>query len=95
MMHVPNKPAKRSDTVRYAFIQLSSSSSLSSISYADLKATPAALPALLKAGQHMKVDDFDAHLEDIGALWLRNENVDLNLGTVEESKGTQKAISEK
>ena len=43
----------------------------------------------------MKVDDFDAHLEDIGALWLRNENVDLNLGTVEESKGTQKAISEK
>ena len=43
----------------------------------------------------MKVDDFDAHLEDIGALWLGNDNVDLNVVAIEESKGESKAISEK
>jgi hypothetical protein len=94
-MHVPEESPKWSNTSTYASIQLSSSTSNSSISYADSKATPAAIPALLKAGQHMKVDDFDAHLEDIGALWLGNDNVDLNVVAVEESKGDSKAISEK
>lgn len=26
----------------------------------------------------MKVDDFDGHLEDIGARWLGNDEVDLS-----------------
>ncbi|KAK9899850.1 hypothetical protein P389DRAFT_192153 [Cystobasidium minutum MCA 4210] len=67
-----------------AFVPLSpSNSSKASISYIDSRATPAALPALIEAGQHMKLDDWDAHLEDIGARWLGNDEVDLS-----EFKGT-------
>jgi len=40
-------------------------------------ASPTRLTELIKTNQHLKVDDFDAHLEDIGARWLENEAVDL------------------
>ena len=57
-----------------------------SISYlrnASHDASPTRLPRLLKAGAHAKVEDWDDHLEDIGARWLKNEAVDLSIDTNE------------
>ena len=60
-----------------------------SISFSDAKASPSHLPRLLKAKQHMKLEDFDQHLEDIGARWLSNDTVDLD-AVPEEDEGTGK-----
>ena len=40
-------------------------------------ASPSFLPRLIKARQHENLEDWDQHLEDIGARWLANENVQL------------------
>lgn len=40
-------------------------------------ASPSRVPGLIKANEHLKLCDFDAHLEDMGARWLENELVEL------------------
>lgn len=46
-------------------------------------ASPARLQSLIASKQHRKLADWDDHLEDLGARWLSNEEVDLSLQDAE------------
>jgi putative intracellular protease/amidase len=52
-------------------------------------ASPARLPSLLKSKQHTHVADWDDHLEDLGARWLDNGDVELELSEKEIERNVQ------